>query len=121
MTKKNVLVLATYDEKGQGHGRYYAEVLRNAGFNSEFICLVRRFTDTEKFFIDLTRPYSIKTLFYKTVIFLSKLLFFRNVEMRAFYKGEDLFVNYKDVLKKASFILISSNCISYFFTNSKTK
>lgn len=104
MGKKNVLVLATYDEKGQGHGRYLTDVLRNAGLNSEFICLVRRFDDTEKFFIDLTRPYHIKTLFYKAVIFLSKLLFFRNVEMRALYKGEDIFVNYKDVLKKASFV-----------------
>lgn len=100
---KKILVLSTLDERGNGHAwsayKFFKDELE---LDSDFICLLRTYPETEKYFIDAVHNCNIKNIWYKIVIFLSKMLFFHKPDMRYFYKGYD-FVSYKDILKKIDY------------------
>lgn len=96
--KKNVLVLATLDEKGEGHGWSKAKLFESLGFNVQFISLIRTQEENKYFVIDKTKKDLRYRIFY-LIRLISQLLFPFSPKMRWFYKGIS-FANVSDILNK---------------------
>ena len=109
--KKNLLILSTRDERGEGHGWSYIKYFENLGFNTDFICLLRGYEDTSKYIIDTLNPYNLRYLYYKFMYTMGKLLFAPFKDMRWFYKGID-YATHKDIIKRIDknpdYIIITS-------------
>lgn len=120
MKKKNILVLATLDERGTGHGWSQAKLYENKGYNVDFICLIRNYSDTKNYIIDGTKRHSIKYLYYKFFRLVGQLLFAPYGDMRWYYKGYD-FANANDILKRLTrvpdYVII---CTHQYFLSPKT-
>lgn len=99
MEKKNVLVLATYDEHGQGHGWSVYNLFKTLGFNADFISLIREHPETKKYLIDGIRKKSWRYRFFVYFRMLGYLLFPFHHNMMWFYKGYS-FASAKEVLKR---------------------
>ena len=101
MKKKNILVLATFDERGRGHGWSQYLRFKELGHNVQFLCLLRTQADTPKdcCIIDSFSKYSWRYLWYKLWKILEKIMFAPYPSMRAMYKGVD-FASSNDILKR---------------------
>lgn len=99
MEKKNVLVLATYDEHGQGHGWSVYNLFKSLGFNADFISLIRNHSETKKYIIDATGNSKWRYRFFVYFRMLGYLLFPFHHNMMWFYKGYS-FASAKEVLKR---------------------
>lgn len=97
--KKNILVLATYDEHGQGHGWSVYNLFKSLGFNADFICLIRKHTETKKYIIDATNTKNWKFRFFNYLRLLGFLIYPFHGNMRWFYKGYS-FAKANDVLNR---------------------
>ena len=101
MKKKNILVLATFDERVRGHGWSQYQRFKELGHNVQFLCLLRTLPDTPKecCIIDSLSKLSIRYMWYKLWRTLEKVMFAPFPSMRAMYKGVD-FASSKDILKR---------------------
>ena len=101
MKKKNILVLATLDERGRGHGWSQYIRFKELGHNVQFLCLLRTQADTPKEYciIDSFSKYSWRYIWYKLWGTLEKIMFAPYPSMRAMYKGVD-YASSNDILKR---------------------
>lgn len=96
---KNILILSTLDERGNGHGWSRVSFFRELGFHVEFICLYRKYSDTDNYIIDSINKLNLGYLWYSFIRFLEKLPFLFSKNVRGLYKGID-FSTASQVLKK---------------------
>ena len=101
MNKKNILVLATLDERGRGHGWSQYLKFKALGHEVQFICLLRTQKDTPKecCIFDSLNTLSLRYMWYKLCRTIEKLFFLPYPSMRGMYKGFD-YANHKDILRR---------------------
>lgn len=99
---KNILILATLDEKGEGHARSFIKLFESLRYNVSFVPMIRRDSSVKTFIMDALSVSDFRYFYFRLSSYFRKLLFFPFKEARSSYQGES-YVTSDLILSKIDF------------------